>query len=165
MADILTLLDTPIVFKASGGSATFTPTSLAQNAARLSARFDFGDLTVTPKPLRFAWRAKTKCAVAGTLDLGVRIYLATSDGTIADGNVGTADAALASIDKVKNLYPIGTIIVDKSADATEPFQASGICELWSRYVSVVWHNVTGQALSATGTDHEFSLTPLRDQVI
>ena len=152
--------ETPITFKASGGTVVFTPTSLATVAGRVSARHDLG---AAARSEWYEWRAKTKFATAPVLGEIIEIYLATSDGTIEDGNVGTADAALATGDKRKNLHLIGIIIVDK-ADVTEPMHASGLCRIDARYISAAWWNATADALSATAGDHEFILTPVPPEV-
>lgn len=156
---------TVITFKSSGGTVAFTPTSVAQAAGRVSAQADLG---VAPRALRYEWRAASKAA--GTVVVGdtlVDIYLATADnaGTgYVDGTPGTADAALSSIEKARNMQLIGGLVVEATAAAA--INGSGICELTGRYVSVVFINrlSTAVALSATATDHTFQLTPVLDEI-
>jgi hypothetical protein len=152
--------ETTITFKSSGGTVMFTPTSVADAAGRLSARHDLGSAS---RSRRYEWRAKTKLSAAATVGRVIEIYLATSDGTIADGNQGASDAAFSAGDERRNLKFIGVIEVDKN-DSTRVFHASGVCEIDARYVSVVWWNDTGQSLSGTASDHEFILTPVPDEV-
>lgn len=152
--------ETSITFKSSGGTAAFTPTSVADAAGRLSARHDLGSAA---RARRYEWRARTKLAAAATVGRAIEIYLCTSDGTIADGNQGTSDAAFSAADKRRNLKFLGVIEIDKN-DANEVFHASGLCEIDARYLSVVWWNDSGQALSGTAGDHEFILTPVPDEV-
>ena len=149
-----------IVFKSSGGTVTFTPTSLGNNAGRVSARHDRG---TGSRAARFEWRAKTKCATAPAVGTLLYVYLSTSDGASADGELGTADAALPALDRRRNLQLLDTVACDE-ASATRFFIKSGLIEVTSRYLSVVWVNEFGVSLSATAGDHEFSLTPVPDEV-
>ena len=152
--------ESAVVFAPSGGTVTFTPTSLANSAGRVSAQWDRG---AGSKPILYRWRAKTKAAAALAIGTRLEIYIATSDGSIVDGNVGTADAALSSADKRTNLQQIGVIGSDSTSNG-ETQQASGLVEIRDRYVSVVWYNALGQALTGTDGDHSFSLTPVPDEI-
>jgi len=152
--------ETPIVFKSSLGDVTFTPTSVANGAGRISARWDRG---AGSKPSLYKWRVHTKAAAALAVGTPLEVYLATSDGTDEDGNLGTADAAFASADKRRNLQYVGAINADSITNG-EVQIASGLVEIRDRYVSVVWWNALGQALSATATDHTFTLTPVPDEI-
>ena len=152
--------ETAITFKSSGGIVTFTPTSVANGAGRISAQWDRG---AGSKPTRYKWRVKTKAAAALVVGTELEIYFATSDGTIVDGNQGTADAAVSAADKRRNLQPVGTIRADSTSNG-EVQHGSGIVWIFDRYVSVVWWNALGQALSGTAGDHEFILTPVPDEI-
>lgn len=146
-------------FEASGGNVVLTLTSLANGAGRVSAQYDRG---VGGAADRFIWRFKTTLAVAAALGAVLTIYLVTSDGTDADGNLGTTDAALPALDRRRNLVPIGSVIAD--AASTGPFKASGVVEILERFVQVVVVNEMGQALSASAGDHAFVLTPVPPEV-
>jgi hypothetical protein len=152
--------ETPITFKESGGTVTFTPKNTATAAGRISARHDLG---AAARASLYEWRARTKVQAAPTVGNVLEIYLATSDGTVADGNQGTSDAAFSAADKRRNLHYVGQVVMDKN-DATEVFQASGFLTIVARYVSVVWWNGTGQSLTNVAGDHEFILTPVPDEV-
>lgn len=152
--------ETKVTFKASGGDVTFTPTSVASGSARVSAQYDRGSGS---KPSRYVWRGTTKLASVGAGAV-VGVYLATSDGSILDGNVGTSDATISNGDKYRNLRYIGSLVCDKASDATEPIQGSGEVEIFSRYVSVVWFNQSGVAFSSTAGDHIFTLEPVPDEI-
>ena len=56
----------------------------------------------------------------------------------------------------------GRPAIDTNATA-EVFPASGVSEIDTRYVSVVWWNDSGQALSGTAGDHETILTAVPDE--
>lgn len=152
--------ETAIVFKSSGGDAAFTPTSLANAAGRVSAQYDRG---ATSKPTIYIWRARTKLNVSPTVGAILSVYLATSDGTDADGELGTTDAALPAADRRRNLTLIGVIQADE-ASTTRSMNASGLVEIRERYVQVVWYNEFGQALSGTAGDHQVTLTPAPDEL-
>lgn len=151
--------ETAITFKSTGGTVTFTPTSVANGAGRISDQHDRGSGS---KPGRYRWRARTKFASALTVGNLMQIYLATSDGTYVDGNLGTSDAGLSAVDKLRNLRPVGNVEAD-STSSGEVQIASGIVWIYERYVSVVWWNAALIALSATAGDHEFTLEPIPDE--
>jgi len=152
--------ETAITFKSSGGSALFTPTSIANAAGRISERYDRG---ASSAATRYRWRVVTKAVSALTVGNALEIYIATSDGTNADGNQSTSDAAFSAADKRNNLQPIGAVVAD-STSSGEVQVASGECVIRDRYFSVVWWNAFGVALSGTAGDHSISFTPVPDEV-
>lgn len=152
--------ETAIVFKSSAGDVVFTPTSVADQAGRISAQWDRG---AGSKPSLYRWRAKTKAAAALTAGNVLEIWAATSDGTIEDGNQSTADAAFATASKRNNLQYVGVIVADSTTNG-EVQQGSGYLMIRDRYVSIVWWNAFGQALSSTAGDHSISLTPVPDEI-
>jgi len=148
---------TSIEFKASGGDAALTLTSLASDAGRQSAEYDrgTGDLDFL-----YEWRAYVKFATTPVVGDTLDVYLKTNDGTHYDNDDGTADAALSAEDKLKNLRYLGSIVVDE-ASATPEFSASGECSIYARYIQVVVENSTADGLSATAADHGVILTPIQ----
>jgi len=154
--------ETTITFRDTGGSATFTCTSVAAGAGRQSARYDLG---TADRARRYAWRAFVKFATTPVVGEVVRVYLKTSDGTNPDNDDGTTDAAVSAEDKLRNLELIGNIVVDE-ASTTPTFVASSneALELNHRYVSVVFWNDTADALSGTAADHGFDLIPVPDEI-
>jgi hypothetical protein len=156
--------ETAITFLASGGTVAFTPTSLADQAGRVSARHDRG---AGSRAGWYEWRAWCKAAATPTVGRAVVVSLATSDGTIVDGNLGTADAAVSSgsalaLNKLRNLRRLGSMVAD--GDAGNLLYNSGTVFVPSRYISVYWFDDLGQALTGTVVDHGFSLTPIPDEV-
>ena len=152
--------ETAITFKASGGDVVFTNTSVANAAGRISAQWDRGS---GAKPARYVWRAHTKAGAALAVGNALEIYFATSDGTDVDGNQGTSDAAFSAADKRRNLQFVGLVVADSTSNG-EVQIASGVVEIYTRYVSVVWWNGLGQTLSSTAGDHTFTLTPVPDEI-
>jgi hypothetical protein len=158
-------LETAIIWKTSAGTAVLTMTSLANNAGRIGAQVDRG---AGSSAARYLWRLRTKLGATTTsvvLGNTLSVYLATSDdGTVIDGAQSTADAALSSLEKRRNLQFLGVVEVDKTAAAGDQYIGSGICEIANRYISPVIINEVGNTLSATATDHEFDLIPIPDEV-
>lgn len=156
--------ETRKVFKASGGDVLFTPTTLANAAGRLSDRADLGAL---PRSGWYRWYAETQLQATPTVGAVLRVYLSHWDNDTGpadqDGDVGAADAAFATENDLRNLKHIGNVIVD-AATASVVFAASGLVYIPVRYVSLVWWNQTGAALTATAADHFFALTPVPDEI-
>lgn len=157
---IYQLQETAITFKASGGDATFTPTSLATAAGRQSAYYDLG--TTTARARRFLWRAWLKPGGTRVVGEVVEVYLSRGDGTHYDNDDGTTDIAVSARDKLRNVLPLGAIQIDENA-AVE-MGAAGTIEIWDRYVAVIFWNATANTLSATAGDFGVSLTPIPDEV-
>lgn len=148
-----------ITWLASGGSETFTPTSLGAAAGRQGAHHDFG---VAARPRRFSWRAFIKPGGTRVVGEVVHIYLKTSDGSHPDNDDGATDLAVSALDKLRNLRYLGSIQIDENA-AVE-MVASGDIEISARYAAPVFWNATANALSSTAADFGFILTPVPDEV-
>src|SRR5262245_52049925 len=95
-----TLPGTGVVFADSGGNVAFTQSNKGTNTGQSSDRYDKG---AGAQPS--TWELRCTISLTGTLTLGQTIayYIATSDGTNADGVIGTTGAALTAIDKLRNL--------------------------------------------------------------
>lgn len=140
----------------TAGDYTLDLGSLAADGVRVGDR---GDLGVAPRAFLFEWRLvidgfDTAPVVGETVDL----YISTSDGTYEDGDVGTTDAAGATV-ALPNLKYLGSAVV-QTTTAGDNLQCSGITEIYSRYVSPVVHNNTADALLGTADAHHFYLTPI-----
>lgn len=154
--------ETEITFKSSGGSAAFTPTSVANGAGRISAQCDLG---AAPKSRLYRWRVKTACAATPTVGNLIRLYLVCADdATDLDGNAGTSDAAYNTENLLKNLQHIGNVVIDVAGTGAQKASSLGAFEIASRYISVVWWNASGAALSATAGDHQLVLVPVPDEI-
>jgi hypothetical protein len=151
--------ETAITWLASGGTNAFTPTSLATVSGRQGAYHDFG---TAARSRIFAWRAWIKPGATRVVGEIVRVYLVTSDGTIADNDDGTGDAAVSAADKLRNLQQLGAIIIDENAAVT--MAASGMVEIGARHAAPVFWNATANTLSSTAADFGFSLTGIPDEV-
>ena len=148
--------ETSTVWSDTAGDLALTLNNLAAGAGRVGARKDFGTGSTA---YHYSWRFTCQFETAPVVGEVVNIYLAWSDGTEEDGQIGVADADLSALDKVKNLKHIGNLIVDV-ATVDIDFTSSGVCTIPTRYVSPVIVNNTADNLQATNDTGEFTLTPI-----
>ena len=144
----------------TGGDYTIDLGSLAADGVRVGGQ---GDLGAAPRADQYSWKLvidgfDTAPVVGETVDL----YLAFSDGTNVDGDVGTSDAA-GSTDDLPNLLFLGAASVQTTTSG-DNLIISGVCQITQRYVSPVIHNNTADALLGTADSHKFILTPVPPEV-
>lgn len=151
--------ETPTVWSDTAGDLALTLNNLAASAGRVGARLDLGTGSTSEW---YSWRLTVQFETAPVVGETVEIYLATSDGTEEDGQVGTANAAIAADDR-KNLQLIGILTVT-SATVDHDMTASGICRIPTRYVSPVIYNNTADNLQATNDTGELTLTPIPPEI-
>lgn len=149
-----------IQWLASGGDHALTLTSLGAGAGRQGALRDFGATTSVARV--YMWRLWCKFATAPIVGEVIELYAKTGDGTHRDNDDGAGDAAVSAEDKLLNLDPFGTLVVDE-ASATPEFSASGLILISAReFAPVIW-NRTADALSSTAGDHGFQIVPVPPQ--
>lgn len=149
-------IGTAVTFTDSGGDVAITLANLGFGAGRLSARYDRG---AGDKPVLHLWQGKFQFESAPVVGEVVEVWLFESDGTLADGGVGTADAALTAGQK-SNGKLLGVVLA-QTTDTTTDFIASGVCEIWQRYYSIgVWNSSVGDNLENTATNNKVIITPL-----
>lgn len=132
--------------------------NVANGAGRISARIDLG---AAPRPYLYRWRCKCAWQANPTKGNALKLYKSESDGTYEDGDVGTADAAIASADALVNCRQFGQVVAD-TADTSDQI-AGGVVEIHERYVSIIGWNAGGTTLNATDSNFYFGLTPISDQ--
>jgi len=151
---------TPITWKDTGGSAIMDLGGLAAAGVRVGAQHDLGSGS---RSEWYEWRAVIdgfdSAPVPGE---HVDFYIATSDGTLHDGDIGTADAA-GAVDDLPNFKRLGIVTVQTVTEADE-LVASGIVRIVARYVSPVVHNNTVDDLLSTADVHQFILTPIPPEI-
>ena len=150
--------ETATTFKGSGGSFTMTFASLANNNARVGGQWDRGSGS---KPGLYIWKIKTKASSTLTAGNSAKLFLAQSmDTTDIPGRIPSTDQSITSglPDRLRNLTLCGSVALDSTTN-TDSFVALGLVEIWGRYVSPVFFNEFGQALSSTEGDHEIVFTP------
>jgi len=152
---LYTAQETAITFQDSSGSAVITLQNLAAATGRVSARYDRGAGSIAT---RYMLRATFQKGVAGVVGEVIAVYIFTSDGTNADGLVGTADAALTT-NQALNAYLKLPVIVNTTSTSTAITQSFEV-EIPSRYLSVgVINSATGLLLN-TANASLITLTPI-----
>lgn len=144
----------------TGGDETLDLGSLATDNVREGDRHDFG---AAARSEWYEWRLvidgfDTAPVVGETVDL----YWASSDGTNADGNASTSDAAGAAND-LPNMRYLGSAVV-QTTTAGDNLVASGIFRFTSRYGQPVIHNNTVDALLGTSDAHHVYIIPIPPEV-
>ncbi len=156
-----------ITWADSGGTHVITLKGLASGAGRQGAEHDFGTDAVAAK---FMWLAQVQFDTATPPVVGesVDIYLKRAPDGINwdnDDDVGN-DAPVSAEDKLRNLRPLASIIVDEAA-ADVPMQASGgPIEIGSQKIAPVVWNGTADILDddAATTDLKFILIPVPPEI-
>jgi hypothetical protein len=166
MANLVKLnVGSDLTFKASGGTALWTPTSVAAGAGRISAVMDLG---AAPRARLYRWRMQTRWVATVTAGNELRLYLITSNasGTAAnnDGGIAFGDAAVSVETYAQNAYTfLGAVVAGVAEDKNEC--ASGTVEILDRYIGVMcWNASATKALSGTAADHVMTLTPIMDEI-
>lgn len=153
-------VESSITFQDSGGDVVITLANLGYGAGRISDRYDRG---AGSKPMRYKWKAVIQFESNPAVGQTVELYIAESDGTYVDGNVGTSDGQLTS-DKRRNLTLIGLVVVDVGTAGTNII-ASGVCHIWERYFSLgVWNATANANLKNTANASRVIFTPMPDEV-
>ena len=139
--------------------ATLTLSALASGAGRYSARFDRG---AGARAALYEWLLNFSLTGTNVVAAQVEVYVVRSDGTYADGALGTADAALVT-GKRNNLLFAGLAIVDQVTTNTV-MSARGYVWLPTRYFSMAVWNATTLPFQTTTTLHQLYMTPVPDEI-
>lgn len=152
--------ETALTWTDSGGDETMDMGGLAVDGVREGARHDFG---AAARSEWYEWRLFID-GFDSAPDLGetVDLYWATSDGTNADGNASTTDAA-GSIDSLPNMEYLGSATVETTT-AGDNIVVSGYFRFVARYGQPVVHNNTADALLSTSDAHKVIITPVPPEV-
>ena len=158
--------ETDITWLDTGGSAVLTLTSLGIGAGRQGARFDLGAIT-TARAHLFDWWFFMQFNTAPVVNEVIEIYWKGyhQAGVHAMNDDGDADAAVSAEDKLKNLWPLGSLVVDEASVTPEFATSNPGPPIWipHRYgMPVIW-NATANVFSSTAAEHGFILTPVIPQ--
>jgi hypothetical protein len=154
-------------FKNSGGDAAISLASVANAAARQSAKLDLGATRAGAYKVRGNFELAATPTAGNTIDL----YWAPSEsgtaGTDNPGNVSGTDAAYSGYssnltDSLKQLMFIGSFICTAQATTTVQSGYIGRFTPPSRYGSLVVVNNSGAAFHSTNTNQEITFSPIRD---
>jgi hypothetical protein len=155
---------TSVQFSDTGGQVVMAFSNKATLTGQVSALADKG---VTPTAAQPAvWQAQCSISLTGTniVAATVEYYIATSqDGTTLDGGV-TANAALASADKRRNLTPIGVLVVDQTTTNTTMIATFRNIYIPSRYYALAFYNNTTLPTETSTTKHKCVFTPMPVQM-
>ncbi len=140
-----------------------TLVSLGAGAGRIFAQIDDG---AGAKPRRKRWVGKWTPATTTVIGEQVDVYLfeAPDDAnTEVDGDVGVADAAISSEDKMreggKYVGSIGNNIA-----ATSQLFGSRDFDVSARYYSLGYWNGTADAFSSTESEHDLQVFDVPDEI-
>jgi len=113
------------------------------------------------------WQFQCQISLNGTHTIGATLeyYLVTSqDGSTVDGGVGTANAALASADKRRNLIPMGVLVVDQTTNLTSMYATFRNVYIPTRYFTLAFWNATAISTETSTTKHKCTGTPMPPQM-
>ena len=150
-----------VAFQSAAGDVLMTVDGgVTAGDGRKSNLWTIAATYATDRPTRYRWTCKAfwqnPALVGETLD----IYLAEAnfDGEF-DGGVGDGDAAFTDEDALRNMTPVGRVMVTHATEEQE--YASGVVEITSnKAVLVVWNTSAGGAMHATATNFEFKIMPI-----
>lgn len=157
---ILHVRETDVTWRDTGGTELLTLTSVASGAGRQGARHDFTTGSIARE---YEWSAYVQFATTPVLGELVYVYWKFSNGNEAGNDDGTGDIAVSAIDKLRNLQLLGAIEVDEAAADIE-MTASGILTLNSRYGHPAFWVAAADNLTATASEHGFTLTPIVPEI-
>lgn len=142
-------------------------TSIANAAARQSAKIDFG----ATRARLYAIAVGLEFAVAPTAGSVVEFYLSPSAsataGTGNDGGAGGTDAAYKAAEEAewkKQLIHIGSLVCTADATTVVQIQHLGFFTPPERYGSIVVVNNSAQALHSDAVEMFVALIPIIDEV-
>lgn len=149
---------TTLTWTSSGGDYAMDMSSLANAAGRAGGKVDLG----ASHDKRYRAELQLDFNAAPTAGKAVGVYWASSeDNTDFDGEVTGSDAAYTDEYGLRRMTLIGWLV---ASNDTNPQYASWEFNAPSRYGAPVVWNDSGQALTSTGTDQVFKLTPLVQSV-
>lgn len=150
---------TPITFGDSGQTYAWTLSNRTTGTGQVSARADKGG-GAQPS----LWEMRCTISLTGTLTIGATLeyYIATSDGSVADANVGTVNASITS-DQRRALMLAGVLVVYQSTQNTKMYASFRNLYIPSRYFSLAIWNATAIS-TETVTNNLCSMTPMPNQM-
>lgn len=155
--------ETTIVFGSEvGDDVAWSSESISDGAGRQSAFHDQG-VGTTARALEWMYRIYTQAVATPTVGNVNQMYLKTSDGTHADNDDGTGDAAVSAENKLKNLRFLESPIVDEAAANVE-YVSEGIIEIPHRYFGIVMWNSMGSATTTDDSETKAEFTPIPPEI-
>jgi hypothetical protein len=152
-----------IIFADSGGTVTWTLSNRTNNTGQVSARYDKNALATPSGAMPAIWEIRCRLSFTGTNVLGstAEFYVATSDGTNPDAEVGTTDTAITSDQRRALTLFLGVLPVYQTASNTTMTVSFRNVSIPTRYFSMVMWNNTGLPTETSTTKHRCTATPMR----
>jgi hypothetical protein len=156
---------TGILFADTGGTVTWTLSNRTNGVGRISARYDKNALASASGAMPALWDIRCWISLTGTNVIGTNVeyYLATSNGTRVDGEVGTADAALGS-DQRRALTFLGLLPVYQTTSNITMTVSFHSVWIPTRYFSLGMWNATGIPTETSTTKHGCEATPMTPEI-
>ena len=158
---VYSAIETAILFadSAQAEDEILTMSALASGAGQYSARY-----TRSGNSHAGLYKWLLNFSLTGTNIVGatVEVYWGESDGTYADGGLGTTTAALAT-DKRKNLHLAGLAIVDQTT-TNVVMTASGFFWTPSHNITMAVWNATTLNFQTSTSLHQFYVIPVPDEI-
>jgi hypothetical protein len=159
---ILVTKGTPLLFAdaAQTPAATMTLSNRTAGTGQCSARYTKTGGNVKSQK----WEMRPHIQLTGTNIVGevLEFYVSTSDGTNAQGNIVTTDAALTT-DKRKNLTFAGVLVVDQTTSNTTMTAAFPVTIEEASYSVCMW-NATSLPTKTDTAIHGVVMTPMDIEV-
>jgi hypothetical protein len=155
-------VESAIDFRDSGGVVVLTLNNLAFGAGRVSARYDRG----AGSRARLHEVRGVFQAASGGFSIGdpIELWLFQSDGTYADGLVGSADASLATNARRNGIF-IGNVLADTAVAGTDIVASFQDVVITSRYYSIgVWNGAASRNLNNVANSCRVIVTPMPDEI-
>lgn len=139
----------------AGADHAWSMEGVTDTTGRVSAQIDLG---ADPRNFQFDWTAELLMQATPTQYKTINFYIATApdnDASMVTGDIGVSDAALGDVDQLKNLKPIGRIVIEDAN--TTKMTGSGRFICTERYLTIVGYNDTGATINATDSNFIFNL--------
>lgn len=149
---------TPITFNdaaTAGSNYSIDFSATGTGTGKYSDRVDKG---AGAQVAQWVWNCQFSLTGANTVGQFIEVYLSWSDGTNADGGIGTTKGSLATADKRRNLKRIGTVVIDQATSNTI-MTGSGQAFIPTRYFSLAYYNATALPFQTSTTLHKCTFTP------
>jgi hypothetical protein len=154
---------TPVTFwdatQTPAPTVVFTLSGLAAGTGQYSARYNKG---TGPQAFTWRWRCRVQMATAPAAGDVIEVYISTSDGTNADGQLGTTTSTFSS-DKRRNLTMVGVLVMDQTA-ASVTMTASNTVDIKEQFFSLALWNATSVNLLTNVNVHGCTMTPMNQEI-
>ena len=156
--------ETSVTFTDSGGDVVLTTNGITDANGRISAQYDRG---TGSKPRLHTVKAVVQWNATVVVGAAVDVYIALADGTASTniaGTVGSADAALSAIGKLRNLMLVGSVEADQTSATVDTVRFFQNVPIDARYYSIVLWNRSAVTLKAAANASFVVVTPQPDEI-